>query len=235
MEKKLIGYLFLLSFVFVNTADAQFKDLKKLNPLGGGDKQESQESAVDIDTAQANLIAAVSDALVDVLTAQAMIAEAQGNGELAATLKNTSSAITGGDGSSEDIQGAVTLSEEAREVMDSVVEEKGELDDDAKALYAKALVPYVKAVAKTAKLSEPISDFMNSAQNSLKSIRNPMEIRKLKSTLDTGLFVGKNVPKLIVSLGKSSVGLITFAKKNGLDTSEVKAAREMGDGDDLEM
>ena len=40
-----------------------------------------------------------------------------------------------------------------------------------------------------------------------------MEIRKLKKSLDTGLFVGKNVPKLIGSLGKSSKDLILLLKK----------------------
>jgi hypothetical protein len=60
---------------------------------------------------------------------------------------------------------------------------------------------------------------MNEAQNSIKNIRNPMEIRKLKKTLDTGMFIGKSAPKLIVNLGKSSKDLLTFAKKNDLDTS----------------
>ena len=93
------------------------------------------------------------------------------------------------------------------------------MDGEAKKLYAKALLPYVKSVAKTAKLSGPIKDFMNEAQNSIKSIKNPMQIRKLKSSLDTGLFVGKNVPKLIITLGKSSKDLLTYSKDNGLDTS----------------
>jgi len=52
-----------------------------------------------------------------------------------------------------------------------------------------------------------------------KSIKNPMQIRKLRGTLETGLFVGKNVPKLIVTLGKSSKDLLTFAKANEMDTS----------------
>ena len=55
-------------------------------------------------------------------------------------------------------------------------------------------MPYIKSVAKTSKLSGPIKDFMGEAQNSLKSVKNPMKLRKLKGTLDTGLFVGKNVP-----------------------------------------
>jgi hypothetical protein len=53
-----------------------------------------------------------------------------------------------------------------------------------------------------------------------------MEIRKLKKTLDTGLFVGKNVPKLIITLGTSAKDLMTYAKKNELDTS---------DADDIEL
>ena len=68
MGKKLIGYMFLLSFVFVNTAEAQFKDLKKLNPLGGGDEQ---ESPVDVEGAQAKLLDDLADALGDVYAAQA--------------------------------------------------------------------------------------------------------------------------------------------------------------------
>ena len=84
---------------------------------------------------------------------------------------------------------------------------------------AKALVPYIKAVAKTSKLSGPIKDFTKEAQNSIRNIKNPMQIRKLKKTLDTGLFVGKNAPALIGNLAKSSKDLLTFAKKNDLDTS----------------
>ena len=80
-------------------------------------------------------------------------------------------------------------------------------------------MPYLSAVAKTKGLTEQISNFMNASQNQLKSIRNPMEIRKLRGNLETGLFIGKNVPKLLVNLGKSSVGLLRFARKNGLDTS----------------
>ena len=90
----------------------------------------------------------------------------------------------------------------------------------SKALYGKALLPYIKAVAKTAKLKDPISNFMKDAQSTLKTTRNPMKLIKLKKTLDTGLFVGKNVPKLIVSLATSAKDLMSFAKKNDLDTSE---------------
>jgi hypothetical protein len=60
---------------------------------------------------------------------------------------------------------------------------------------------------------------MKDAQSTLKTTRNPLKLTKLKKTLDTGLFVGKNVPKLIVSLATSAKDLMSFAKKNDLDTS----------------
>ena len=44
----------------------------------------------------------------------------------------------------------------------------------------------------------------------------PLEIGKLKKTLDVGLFVGSNVPKLITSLVTSSKDLLTFAKANDM-------------------
>jgi hypothetical protein len=61
----------------------------------------------------------------------------------------------------------------------------------SKALYGKALLPYIKAVAKTAKLKDPISNFMKDAQSTLKTTRNPMKLTKLKKTLDTGSFCWK--------------------------------------------
>ena len=139
--------------------------------------------------------------------------------KLLSDLTNASDKMKGGEASTEDIQGGLTLSSDTVAAQQEIINQGDSMSAESKALYAKALLPYAKSVAKTAKLSGPIKDFTNEAQNSLKSIRNPMEIRKLKKTLDVGLFVGKNAPKLIVNLGKSSKDLITFAKKNDLDTS----------------
>ena len=220
---KKINFIFVLAslMIFSLPSEAQFK-LKDLNPLSAlTGEQENEEEAVvlSVDEAQAQLIMSLSAALGDVLAAQALIEEAKGNKDLAATLNNSSAKMLGGDASNEDIQGAVLLTRDTSKSQQATFEESEEMADDAKALYAKALVPYLSAVARTAGLTEQISNFMAASQNQLKSIRNPMEIRKIKGTLQTGLFIGKNVPKLIVNLGKSSVGLLRFARKNGLDTS----------------
>ena len=216
MKNKLLTMMVVIGCSFANISEAQFK---MKNPLGalGGDAE--KQSSGDISAIQNALLLDLTDALGDVLAAQAIIAKAQGNKELAAKLNNTSDKMKGGDASNDDIQGGLSLSSDTVAAQQSVINEGESMNSESKALYAKALKPYIKSVAKTAKLSQPIKDFMNEAQNSLKSIKNPMEIRKLKKTLDTGLFIGKNTPKLIVNLGKSSKDLLTFAKKNDLDTS----------------
>ena len=210
----LLSILIIVGFSFSNISEAQFKN--PLGALGGGD---SDSSGGDISAIQDKLLSDLTDALGDVLAAQAIIAEAQGNKEQAAALSNASDKMKGGEASNEDIQGGLTLSSDTVAAQQEIINQGDTMSAESKALYAKALLPYVKSVAKTAKLSGPIKDFTKEAQNSLKSIKNPMQIRKLKKTLDVGLFVGKNAPKLIVNLGKSSKDLITFAKKNDLDTS----------------
>lgn len=209
----LLSIFIIVGFTFSNISEAQFKN--PLSALGG----DSESSGGDISAIQDKLLSDLTDALGDVLAAQAIIAEAQGNKEQAAALSNASDKMKGGEASNEDIQGGLTLSSDTVAAQQEIINQGDTISAESKALYAKALLPYAKSVAKTAKLSGPIKDFTNEAQNSLKSIRNPMEIRKLKKTLDVGLFVGKNAPKLIVNLGKSSKDLLTFAKKNDLDTS----------------
>ena len=219
MKKSL--YLLAFGLLFTNL-EAQFKLPK--NPLGTNTgNQEAAAPAVDISQSQANLMVQLTDALGDVAYAQSLIAEAQGNAEKAAALRGTSDTLKGGNATDQEIKGAVeTVSSTAKE-QQAVFNQSEAVNAESKALYAKALLPYVKSVAKTSKLSGPIKNFATEAQNSLKSIRNPLEIGKLKKTLDVGLFVGSNVPKLITSLLTSSKDLLTFAKSNDLDTSEASS------------
>lgn len=218
MKKSL--YLLALGLLFMNL-EAQFK--LPNNPLGAITGNQEVAPAVDISQSQANLMVQLTDALGDVAYAQSLIAEAQGNAEKAAALRGTSDTLKGGNATDKEIKGAVeTVSSTAKE-QQAVFNQSQSVNAESKALYAKALLPYVQSVAKTSKLSGPIKNFATEAQNSLKSIRNPLEIGKLKKTLDVGLFVGSNVPKLITSLLTSSKDLLTFAKSNDLDTSEASS------------
>lgn len=222
MNRIILTFTILIGFSFSNISEAQnFGKFK--NPLSAltGEKEEGDEAPVlDVDEAQAQLIIALTSALGDVLAAQAMIEEAKGNKDQAAKLNNLSQDMLGGDSSNDDIQGAINVTSDITKAQSETFEQSDEMSDEAKSLYAKALVPYLSSVAKTKELGGAISNFMQASQNELKSIRNPMQIRKLKGSLQTGLFIGKTVPKLIVNLGKSSIGLLSFARKNGLDTSK---------------
>ena len=214
MKKYLLALAILVGFNGVISAQFKLPSIPS-NPLSS----DKSEPSGDVNASQEALMSRVADAIGDTLAAQALIAEAQGKAELAATLNNTSSKLKGGDPSNDDIKGAVLLTKDTAAEQKEVFSNGEAMSGGSKALYGKALLPYIKAVAKTTKLKDPISNFMKDAQSTLKTTRNPMKLTKLKKTLDTGLFVGKNVPKLIVSLATSAKDLMSFAKKNDLDTS----------------
>ena len=92
MKKLVITLMFILGVGISIDANAQFKDFKNL--VGGGDEKE-ENSGGDITVIQDALIADLTDALGDVLSAQALLAEAQGNKELASTLQNTADKMAG--------------------------------------------------------------------------------------------------------------------------------------------
>jgi hypothetical protein len=222
MNRIILAFTISIGFSFSNFTEAQgFPKFKNpLEAITGKTEETDDAPSLSVDEAQAQLILALTSALGDVLAAQAMIEKAKGNKDQAAKLNNLSQDMLGGDSSNDDIQGAINVTSDITKAQSETFEQSDVMSDDAKALYAQALVPYLSSVAKTKELAGAISNFMEASQNELKSIRNPMQIRKLKGTLETGLFIGKTVPKLIVNLGKSSIGLLSFARKNGLDTSK---------------
>jgi len=217
--------LFLAILIVFSTASfAQFKLPK--NPMGAlvGDKKEQQEEPTgDITQIQAKLVNDVADALSEVIEAQALIAEAQGDAEKAASLRVTSDTLKGGENRDEAIQGAIQMVKETAEGQQEVFSASEKMSDESKALYAKALLPYVKSVLKTTELKDPSIAFLKEAQNEIKSIRNPMKISKMRGSLGTGMYIGKNAPVLIESLVRSSADLLSFAKSNDLDTSEASS------------
>ena len=214
--------LLALVLVFSTASFAQFKVPK--NPFGGGGDDDKQEqSSRDITQIQSELLNDVADALSAVTEAQALIADAQGNAEKAAQLRNTSETLKGGANRDEAIQGAIQTVKETAEEQQAVFSASESMSTESKGLYAKALLPYVKSVAKTVMLKDPVQDFLKEAKNEIKSIKNPMQIRKMQKSLNTGMFIGQNVPVLIGSLAKSSTDLLSFAKSNDLDTSEASS------------
>ena len=121
MKKLAITFLVILGVGISTDANAQFKDLKN---LVGGSEEKEEKSGGDITAIQDALIADLTDALGDVLSAQALLAEAQGNKELASTLQNTADKMAGGDVSNDDIKGAVQQTAEAAELQQEEMNKK---------------------------------------------------------------------------------------------------------------
>ena len=61
-----------------------------------------------------------------------MLAEAQGNKELASTLQNTADKMAGGDVSNDDIKGAVQQTAEAATLQQEEINKKEVVDTEAK-------------------------------------------------------------------------------------------------------
>lgn len=235
MKKVLL--IILMVAVACSALDAQDKKKKKKKlggKLGGlgaklGQVQKGlglqSEGSAQLEMVQVALILQVQAALGAVATAQSYIAEAEGQKELALKLQNTASALNGENQLGiDELQGAVDTIKETQTQQKEIFDAKKEMDGDKKKYYKAALVPYLTAAALTVKLSEPIKAYGDLAQAKIESIAsNPMELLGIKKTLKTGMFVVKNVPKLIINIGKSSKGLLTYSKQNGLDVSEASS------------
>ena len=85
---------------------------------------------------------------------------------------------------------------------------------------SKSIVPYFSSAALTIKLKDPAQNFVKDATNQIKSIKNPLELGKVKKSVDTGMYIGKNIPSLISNLLSTTGDLMSYSKDNGLDVSK---------------
>ena len=194
------------------------KNLKKLAETA---TSSSTNSGGDFASSQDALIMQTSAALATLSEAQYYVALAQGNQELAEQLKNISDALKGGDNS--DIKGHVNTINKAAKAQKEIINKKEKMSDEAKKYYQSSLIPFFTSAALTVKLKEPAEQFVKGAINEIKSIRNPLELGKLKKTLATGIFVGKNIPSLIKNILGTTGDLMSYSKDNGLDVSKAKS------------
>ena len=103
--------------------------------------------------------------------------------------------------------------------------EGGTLDEEGKKIFAKALLPYSVGMVAMGKMAKTAPEFLKAATDEIKSIKNPMQIVKIKKQFELGMKTGKAVPGLFKILGESSKKVFTFAKANNV--SDPKAAKNM--------
>jgi len=210
---KLVLTSLVLLIASTSSLEAQFGKLKDLKP-----KKSSSSSSGNISASQDALVLQTAAAIAMLAEAQSYVALAQGNQELAEQLKNINKKLKGGN--TGDIKSHMDTVNKAAKVQKEVIKQKEKMSDDAKKNYQKALVPFFSSAALTVKLKDPAQNFITDATNQIKSIKNPLELGKVKKSVDTGMYIGKNIPSLISNLLSTTGDLMSYSKDNGLDVSK---------------
>lgn len=177
-------------------------------------------------SADAGAIAGQNDALVrgyvgankDVLLANALMAEALGLKDQAATARATADALTEGatKGNLEDSNKAVSASTAA--VADAMAKHP-QLDAQSKATYQQGLARLAQGLIRYVKLRKPAQDFSAGLKGA-----PPTALPKLQS----GIYIVSQLPGGISNLGSSLKNATAFAKSNDIpvppDATEALAA-----------
>jgi len=159
------------------------------------------------------------EAFKDLATAQALIAKAEGNNELASQLENVSKDIMKSDLKGLKKQTGLVL--QTAKDQQQLFTQKKTMSDEAKKYYQQALVPYMSGAYRTIALKQPIEQFAAQAKAEIAAVQSePWRIMKVKKQVETGLFLVKNVPSLVITLLKSTGDVMTYSKENGLDTKK---------------
>ena len=75
-----------------------------------------------------------------------------------------------------------------------------ELYAEGKKDLAEGLLPYAIGMASMIKMAKVAPEFLQASVDEIKSIKNPMQIMKVKKQFDLGVKTGKKVPDLFKKL-----------------------------------
>jgi len=217
-NSKLIGLVAIAAMMFsVSTAAGPFDKLTKSLPGMGSDEPAiSATSALD---QQAELMDQVSEALTNLSSSQALMAEALGLKEEAAIAQqNADSLAEGGITGSDDMDKKLASSDSVNSAIEQKLDEGTELDEESKKIFAASIPPYglgsvgMVTSAKTA----------SSTATSLTASSDPAILAKL-GDLKTLINFGKAAPSIITGFKDTTSKIIKFAQANNIDTSELEA------------
>ena len=215
-------FLIIIAFFFGSLtveANAQFGGLK--NPLdaaksltGIGDQGQESGSAADSQDALVKRYVAAISGLLD----------AQYNFALAFDLKDEAAKIQdaknliNNDTSKNGLKTATNVSSETNKLIMSKTGEQTALSAEGKVYYAKALPDYARGAYNMGKLAPEASKWLKNAQAEVKGagIAGALNIKK---KLDIGLFIAPKIPGLIKTFASNTNKLVSYGKKNDLDTS----------------
>jgi len=212
---KKIAQTFVITTIFLMSpiSFAQFGGLGGLkDAIGGGDSNEGG-NALEL---QLELIAGLGIASYSFTKATEKFADALQLDALAREAKELGKKDPSKDESVIGIH--LDFNNEALEQVNAKIAEGAELSAEGKKDFAEGLLPYAAGMAAMVKMAKIAPEFLKAAADEIKSIKNPMQIIKVKKQFDLGMKTGKKVPPTFKMLGDTTKTVFTFAKKNGIST-----------------
>ena len=220
--------LFTLGILLSSLSFAQFGGLGGLkDAIGGGDSSGGGNALA----LQAELILGMSVAMNSFLKADAKFMSAIGQDAEAKKLLNLVEEPSEND---KKLEAMIKASGEADIKMQYFIDSGKELSAEGKKDLAEGLLPYAIGMASMIKMAKVAPEFLQASVDEIKSIKNPMQIMKVKKQFDLGVKTGKKVPDLFKKLGASSKKLFGFAKANKIDMKKVQSdAKKAGAADGI--
>ena len=172
---------------------------------------------------QSQVVKTMTNALLNLTEAQAKFLEALGEKEAAIAARMYVGALKKGEAiGKDDLEKALTRTEESQAIIEKKMLEVKVLDAKAKIIFAKGLPPYGKGVAGLVSTGFQAQQIVSS----IGSNPNPLIITKIGSLF----FIAKKTPSAISLFSNSTGTMMKFANKNEIDTKPLEEAKDaMGD------
>jgi len=177
-------------------------------------QSDSEEAPkVDLVAAEEDVVRMISSSLLNLTLAQVIIFEAIGLKEEAAIAEEYANSMEEGSlMGKKEMEANISKSQELNEKIVEKLEEKQDLDEDAKVMFATSLPPYAKGAMSGIQGSQRAIEIAQSIQS------NPLNVLKF----GTVIFVAKEAPGLISSFTATTGALQDFATYQGIPTEDLE-------------
>lgn len=190
--------------------------------LASSTTSEAQSATVDVNTLSAQgakLVASYALAMSGVTEAQSDLAKAFNLNDLATELDAQQTALKSGNLTSDEAEKVVELSEKANNLLEEKMNEKTELDAQAKEQVGSALLKYSAGTAGTAMLIKSAKDMVTDTGSYIAALPWSQKANALSGDLTAALNIAKEIPSLSANLISTGNSFVKYATSQGIDVS----------------
>lgn len=210
---KLTPIVIALSIAVSFSAHADWSSLKKA-------AQSQTAAAPDVNAAQSEMLKKYVLSAVSISEAQLHLANAFKQNELADKIEAEKKALESGAVSPKDSVNTIQQhSQELSNLMSQAENEGIKLDEESKAHYVKAILPYVLGLVGTNEVAKSAPGFLDSAQSAISSASLTQKL-SVTNNLSEGMWLAKELPGFTKDLYDTTKLMLTFAKSNGVEVPE---------------